>query len=670
MKTLHWILLLAVLFAILLPLPVLAFARSNTPRVFTIQARQFNYTPSIVRVQQGDTVKLTLVAEDVTHGLFIDGYDVNLEASPRQEKEASATFVADRAGTFHFRCSITCGAMHPFMIGELIVEPSNNFGIATGLAFLILLGTVGALGVRKENPPKPDNGGWRFELTRFGWIKNLLKQRWFQYALILPNVFFFMVILIAAFFGTPVGNANFSIIFVWIVWWVVLIAAMLPLGGRVWCAMCPLPAPGEWVDHKSFIRKGLEKPLALAVKLWPKGLKNIWLQNASFLTVALFSAIILTRPLATGVVLLFFILAAIWASRVFGKRIFCRYICPVGGFIGLYSMVAPVELRVKDPDVCLHHTEKECIRGSEAGYGCPWMVYPGNLVRNAYCGLCMECLKTCTQDNVVVNVRPFGADLFIKQGRGLDEAFKAFIMLTCAAVYSAVFLGPWGFLKDWANIASAPEFLLYALLFLSANLLIVPGLYYLAVWAGKTLALGRAPSRQETLNVLEPVRAFSAQASKTFRITRRANPHSKPSATQTAVQENPAASETSPLPALKTMFVDLAYALVPMGLAAWIAFSISFVMVNISYAIPLLSDPFGWGWNLIGTAKYDWRPYFPELLPYIQIPILLIGLALSIVTAYQIARPYAVERRIALKSVAPVALFLFGITAVFFGLYL
>ena len=73
MKPLRYLLLLAVLIAILLPLPALAFARAGTPRAFTIQARQFNYTPSIIRVQQGDTVKLTLVAEDVTHGLFIDG---------------------------------------------------------------------------------------------------------------------------------------------------------------------------------------------------------------------------------------------------------------------------------------------------------------------------------------------------------------------------------------------------------------------------------------------------------------------------------------------------------------------------------------------------------------------------------------------------------------------
>lgn len=670
MKIKQLIILISALVLVLTPIPALAFAKSNALRSFTIQAKQFEYSPAIIRVQQGDRVKITLEAEDVTHGLFLDAYGVTLEASPHQEKESSVEFVADRTGTFRFHCSITCGPMHPFMTGEFIVDPNPMFPFAVGLALLVTLGTVGVVALRKEHLSETPPGSWRFDLTRFAWLKWFLKQRWFQYAIILPNVFFFVIILLAAFFGTPVGNANFAIIFVWIVWWVVLIALLLPLGGRVWCAMCPLPAPGEWMDRHSFIRKGLERPLSVAAKLWPKGLKNIWLQNVSFIAVALFSGIILTRPLVTGIVLSLFIVAAIVFSRVFGKRIFCRYVCPVGGFIGLYSMVAPVEVRVKDPEVCLHHTEKECIRGSVSGYGCPWLEYPGNLLRNTYCGLCMECLKTCTKDNVVVNVRPFGTDLFVSKGRGLDEAYKAFIMLTCAAVYSAVFLGTWGFLKDWVNMNGILEFLLYAVLFLASNLVFVPGLYYLAVWAGKTFAEGKSPSRAETLSVLEPLRSALSQFPNLVRrglrrpiVQLKGDPFRFQS-------QNTVESGAQGLPPLKLLFVDYAYALVPMGLAGWIAFSFSFLMVNVSYSIPLLSDPFGWGWDLFGTAHYAWTPYFPEWIPYIQTPILLVGLALSIATAFRIARPLARDNAMAVRSVAPVALFLLVITTVFLQLYL
>lgn len=268
--------------------------------------------------------------------------------------------------------------------------------------------------------------GWRLELTRFAPFKRLVQHRGFQILVILPNLFFFVLVILTGLIGTPVGSRNFSIIFVWIVWWALLIVFLIPFGARVWCTICPIPAPGEWLQRLSIVRKGKEMPLSVTAHGWPKRFKNIWLQNGAFLGVALFSAIILTRPLATSLVLLAFILLAIGLSLKFGKRVFCRYVCPVGGFIGLYSMVAPVEIRVRDPKICLSHKEKECIQGSERGYGCPWVEYPGNMVRNTYCGMCTECLKTCTKDNIAINARPFGSDLWVAKGRGLDEAYKAF----------------------------------------------------------------------------------------------------------------------------------------------------------------------------------------------------------------------------------------------------
>jgi hypothetical protein len=45
-----------------------------------------------------------------------------------------------------------------------------------------------------------------------------------------------------------------------------------------------------------------------------------------------------------------------------------------------------------------------------------------------------------------------------------------------------------------------------------------------------------------------------------------------------------------------------------MGLTAWIAFSLSFVMTNASYVVASLSDPLGLGWNLLGTAELAWQP--------------------------------------------------------------
>lgn len=658
MSKIRWLLLsLVIAIVLLLPVPALGWAKSSTTREITVHARSFEYTPRTIRVQRGDHVKLTLVADDVTHGLLLESYGLKTEASPHQEEESSIEFVADRTGKFRMRCTTVCGPLHPFMVGEFIVQPTYNLPIALALTLVAAFGTVGLVAWRGAGPTDDLLSGWRFELTRFGWVKSLLKQRWFQYALILPNLFFFTIIMLAAFFGTPVGNANFAIIFVWIVWWAALKLFLIPIGGRLWCAMCPLPAPGEWIDHRSVIRKGLEKPLSLARKLWPRRFRNIWLQNASFLGVALFSAIILTRPLATGVVLLGFIIAAFITSWIYGRRVFCRYICPVSGFTGMYSMVAPVEIRVKDPAICASHPEKECIQGSAHGYGCPWLEYPGNLERNAYCGMCTECLKTCPKDNIAVNIRPFGRDLFVVGGRGIDEIYNVFIMLTCAIIYIAVYLGPWGWLKDLANIATIPGFLLYAMFFFLANLVLLPGLFYVAVWLGKGLAEGKLPPARETF-------AFIGVLKDRLAALLRRQPMPRPARKPNVRLGNPG------LPATQRLFVDYSYALIPLGLAAWIGFTVSFVLIDISYAIPLLSDPFGWGWDLLGTAGYPWTLYAPRLVPYLQMPIMLVGLTVSIYTAYRIATHHITDREQVLRSLTPAFIFIVAVTAVVFRLFM
>jgi len=460
---------------------------------------------------------------------------------------------------------------------------------------------------------QPAHAG-RFELTFLPWLHALLRWRPLQFTLIAAMLAFFVLAILAGLIGTPVGNRNFGIIFVWIVWWALLIVILVPLAGRLWCAMCPIPAPGEWLQRQALVAPRHRRLLTLG-KRWPGRLKNIWIQNFAFLGVAVFSAIILTRPLATGLALLGFVLLAIGLSLVYERRIFCRYFCPVGGFIGLYSMTAPIELRVKDPEVCRSHKTKECYLGNEQGFGCPWLVFPGSLERNTCCGLCTECLKTCTMNNVAINLRPPGLDLLVPRGRRLDEAYKALIMLACALLYSAILLGPWGELKNMANMKSLGAWGVYALGFVTVNLAVVPGLFFAAIWLGRRLAR------------LEDVSA-------------------------------------------RRLFVDFAYALVPMGLMAWIAFSLSFVLVNISYALPVLSDPFGWGWNLFGTRDWPWTPVFPALIPYLQVPALLVGLISGLYVAWRIAGEHAPGPGQALLSVTPLAAFLLVVTLGFIRLYL
>jgi heme/copper-type cytochrome/quinol oxidase subunit 2 len=109
-------------------------------RIFRIDARQFAYSPSELVVNLGDSVTIQLLSTDVVHGLYIDGYDLAVEADPGQA--ATLTFTADKPGSFRFRCNVTCGAMHPFMIGKLTVGTNDWLMRSIGLAVIAVLGIL------------------------------------------------------------------------------------------------------------------------------------------------------------------------------------------------------------------------------------------------------------------------------------------------------------------------------------------------------------------------------------------------------------------------------------------------------------------------------------------------------------------------------------------------
>jgi len=480
---------------------------------------------------------------------------------------------------------------------------------------------------------------WRFDLFRIPFIKWLVRKRWFQFAVITPNLAVFFILMLSGFYGIPVGNKNISILVVWILWWAALMILMVPIGGRLWCMMCPMPAIGEWLQRGTLTKKR-DRINGLGRK-WPKMFDNIWLQNISFLTVSSFIGVLTTRPLVTAVML--FVLVIVLPTilhLLFERRVFCRYVCPVSGFIGLYSMVAPIELRVKSREVCLKHIGKECFKGSENGYGCPWYEFPQNLNRNAYCGLCMECVKTCPLDNIALNLRLGGDDLLVEpwygiKKRGLDEAFKVFIMTTLSILYALVFVGPYGWLKDLANALGgatfkgiwSPQGNLLVESFSLENFLIFAGL----VW-GSTLALTPA------------IFLIFTMVSKIL-------------------------SGLKHVP-LKKFFIDFSYSLVPLSLMSWIAFSLYILLVNGSYIISALSDPFGWGWDMFGTKHFPWTPVLTSIIPYIQAALLLAGLYMSVKLAYRIARRMAPNSQTALKAAAPFTAMLIGLCLLYLGLWL
>ncbi len=595
------IIFLALALAVTIPLLLRLAPLETKTHEISLKAKKFGYTPSRITVNKGDTIIFKPTSLDVTHGFLLDGYDV--EAIIKQQgiaylkyswedddgklqtdwdKVSEIEVVADKAGKFTFRCTQTCGNLHPFMSGELIVRPNTPYHFALALSLWL---TFSLLLLFRHNPRFA--GFKRINvLERIPLVERIVKMRSFQFLVILPNFIVFYLFILSAFWGSPVGNRNIAIIFVWIAWWFALKAIIVPLGGRLWCMVCPLPAPAEWLSRRTLTAvRYIEKPLrglhhrfTGLQKDWPKAISNIWLQNILFLALISFGIILITRPIATAILFLMILLLSLTLAVFYRRRVFCQYLCPVGGFLGTYSMASMTEVRVLDPEVCKKHLDKCCYVGGEGGWACPWKQYPGKMTRNNYCGFCTECIKSCPKDNVGIFLRPFGSDLSLK---GYDEMFNAMIMLVVAIVFSITMLGPWGFIKEAANVTESREilpFLIYLACIWGSALVILPGLFALTAKAANRV---------------------SGQNSN-----------------------------------YRSMILQLAYILVPVGIFSWIAFSLPPIMVNHNYIFSVLSDPFGLGWNIFGTADSPFSPLMPEWIPVIQGVVLLGGLYVGLTRGY------------------------------------
>lgn len=466
---------------------------------------------------------------------------------------------------------------------------------------------------------------WRYDLTQHRPVRALLRSRWFPILPILFNMFLFVVILIAAFMGgfSSPGNFNFAVMMVWIVWWVALMFMLVPLFGRSWCMMCPFPVVGDFIQRGRLIdptddktdmdrvKKGKIRGLG---KKWPQKLRNMWMLNFIFLITTFFSPFMTVRPMATFILLAIIIVVAIITAWIYEKRTFCRYLCPVSGFIGLYSQFAPVEVRRNHKPTCDKHFPKTCWTGNEKGWGCSWMQLPFMQKKNTYCGFCFECFKTCPYDNMSFYVRPPGTDLLVKE-RGLDESWKAFLMIGIAIVFSVSYQGPWEFIKEIAHMTSISNFLVFITAHATLSMVLIPLIFFIFCWFSKL---------------------FSGS------------------------KETP----------LKQIFLNFSYALIPLGLGVWVAFSFGILFPNGSYILHVISDPFAWGWNLFGTAGIPWTPVLTYWTGIFQGIALLIFYTFAVAYGFRLSKQTYPTLKHAKRGWYPILTVLTLSTVGFLGLFI
>src|SRR3989338_8046768 len=93
---------------------------SEEVKEFKITAKQFQFEPSTIEVNKGDTVKLIVTSADVPHGISIPEYGINERLDPG--KPVTIEFKAEKEGTFTAFCSVFCGSGHSNMKGKIIVR--------------------------------------------------------------------------------------------------------------------------------------------------------------------------------------------------------------------------------------------------------------------------------------------------------------------------------------------------------------------------------------------------------------------------------------------------------------------------------------------------------------------------------------------------------------------
>ena len=158
--------------------------------------------------------------------------------------------------------------------------------------------------------------------------------------------------------------------------------------------------------------------------------------------------------------------AAFVIDGLFRGASFCKYVCPIGQFNFVQSLVSPLEVKVRDPDVCSSCRTKDCIRGRDDIPGCELGLYQPRKSSNMDCTFCLDCIHACPHENIGIVASMPGGELWHdprrsgigRFSRRLDLAALCVVLVAGAFANAALMTGPFRILQDRFMAASAARF--------------------------------------------------------------------------------------------------------------------------------------------------------------------------------------------------------------------
>ena len=314
-----------------------------------------------------------------------------------------------------------------------------------------------------------------FDLLRAPVIGPMM--RWRHFRRTVQAILFLTAIAVIAdgLLGPQVAVMNLAGVLPWTYWRGLTVVALL-VAGNLFCMACPF----------TFVRD-LGRRLFPEAGRWPRQLRSKWL--AVGLLAAYFWAYdffhLWNSPWWAAWIILAYFVGAALVDGFFRGASFCKYLCPIGQFHFVSSLASPLEVRVREPDVCAACRTHDCLRGNAFQRGCELQLFQPRKSGNMDCTFCLDCIKACPQDNVGILAVTPGLDLLNdprrssvwQYARRPDLAALVLVFVFAAFVNSGGMVVP---VLRWEEslrdaLGSSAASVLMALMFFGM-ILIVPGL--------------------------------------------------------------------------------------------------------------------------------------------------------------------------------------------------
>ena len=241
-----------------------------------------------------------------------------------------------------------------------------------------------------------------FDLLRVPLIGRFLEWKHARTLLAIPMLVVSVAMILQGLLGPTLAPKNLATVLTWVHFRGVLVLALL-CAGNLFCLACPF----------MLVRNAMRRFVKPRFN-WPRALRNKWIPVGLFALLLfcyeLFS--LWSSPWLTAWVIVGYFAAVLLVDGLFKHATFCKYVCPIGQFNFIAATASPLEVAVRDHEVCDTCGTKDCIRGRRepAGRtdselvilqrGCELALFQPAKVGNMDCTFCLDCVHACPHDNV------------------------------------------------------------------------------------------------------------------------------------------------------------------------------------------------------------------------------------------------------------------------------